>query len=410
MSALDTGPLRDRLYQAAKRLQRRWYLADYEDLRLREKWLRGDPTAPFEERVFPVRPDPASLRSVLVFKPDEIGDAVYALPAIAELRRHAPEARVSLVCRGLTKPFYERSGLLDAIAVFEPGSRLRPSPLLHQSLATLPDARFDVAIFLRTHQAGFRRFLSIPADAHVHPLDPRMRSTSPYQAPISRWGDVRTHQVLQHLQIVSLLTGRTYSFADVEFPSLHWADDDVRGPELVFGDDVPPSYLVVHPFAKEETRRYPPDYWPELLRILVDELDVPVVIVGGPEDPSLAERPGLLQTQGRLTLMQTAYLISSASGFVGNLSGPAHLSGALGSPTVTLMGGNSLPVEWAPLGDSLVVRADVPCSPCHRTHCPGYGLACLRALTPERIAPHVLGFLRERLTSRAPAAASPRRV
>jgi ADP-heptose:LPS heptosyltransferase len=280
--------------------------------------------------------------------------------------------------------------------------------LLQASLAALPDARFDAAIFLRTHQAGFRRFLSIPADAHVHPLDPRMRSTSPYQAPISRWGDVRAHQVLQHFQIVSLLTGRTYSFADVEYPQLRWTDEDARAPALVFGEDVPPAYLVVHPFAKEETRRYPPEYWPALLRVLVDELDVPVVVVGGPEDPPLPQARGLLQTQGRLTLMQTAFLISTASAFVGNLSGPAHLSGALGCPTVTLMGGNSLPVEWAPLGDSFVVRADVPCSPCHRTHCPGYGLACLRALTPERIAPDVLGFLRERLVSPAAAAASPR--
>jgi ADP-heptose:LPS heptosyltransferase len=125
---------------------------------------------------------------------------------------------------------------------------------------------------------------------------------------------------------------------------------------------------------------------------------MPILAVGGPDDPRLDDRPGLVQMQGRLSLTQTAFLISRAAGFVGNLSGPAHLSAALGTRTVTLMSGNSLPVEWAPLGDSLVVRADVPCSPCHRDTCPGYGLACLRAMTPERVLPEVVRFLDRRQT------------
>jgi ADP-heptose:LPS heptosyltransferase len=103
-----------------------------------------------------------------------------------------------------------------------------------------------------------------------------------------------------------------------------------------------------------------------------------------------------------LSIGQTGYLLSRAAGFVGNLSGPAHLSAALGTPTVTLMGGNSLPVEWAPVGDSLVLRVDVPCSPCHRRTCAGYGLACLYRLTPERVAPEIASFLRTRLPEAHP--------
>ena len=83
-------------------------------------------------------------------------------------------------------------------------------------------------------------------------------------------------------------------------------------------------------------------------------------------------------------------------------------SAALGTPTVTLMSGNSLPVEWAPLGDSLVLRAEVPCSPCHRSVCP-YELECLRALTPTRVARPAIDFLRARMpaTEREAAPAEP---
>jgi heptosyltransferase-2 len=391
--------LSDRVYHGLKRAQRRLLASDYAELRLRERWLRPPPDAPFDEYVVPVVPDQSAIQSVVVFKPDEIGDAVYAFPALAELRRQLPQARFFLLCRELTRPLYERSALFDEIATFEPGSKLRPNAsTLRRALGRLSVREFDLSVYLRTNPTTFRRFMRIPARARLHPIDPRMRSTSPYQAPVSLWTNERRHQALQLLEIVSLLTRRSYSFADVQYPVFHWTDEDKLATERVFGTDDPPPYLVVHPFAKEETRRYPPEFWPPLLQSIKDEVGVGLVSVGGPEDGSLPELPGLVQMQGQLTIGVTGYLLSRAAGFVGNLSGPAHLSAALGTPTVTIMSGNSLPVEWAPLGDSLILRADVPCSPCHRRVCPGYGLACLRELTPERISEPAVTFLRARVS------------
>jgi ADP-heptose:LPS heptosyltransferase len=396
--------VRDRVHQALKRAQRRYLAADYEDLRLRERWLRGEPGAPFEARTFAVAPDLGAVETLLVFKPDEIGDAVYALPALAELRRHAPQARLFLVCRPLTAPLYERSGLVDELATFEPGSRVFGSRRrLAASLAGLSAREFDLAVFLRTYPATFRDFRRLPARALLHPLDPRLRSSSVYRAPVSVWGDTRRHMALQLLEIVGLATGRGYSFEDVSFPPLAWTDGDRRAVETVFGTDDPPPFGVVHPFAKEETRRYPAEYWPPLLDELDRGLDLTWVAVGGREDGRLPERPNLVQAQGLLSLTETAYLLSRARAFVGNISGPAHLAAALGVPTVTLMSGYSLPVEWAPLGDSLVLRADVPCAPCHQATCPVYGLACLTELRPERVAPEILAFLGDRIAGRAAA-------
>jgi ADP-heptose:LPS heptosyltransferase len=396
--------VRDRVHQALKRAQRRYLSADYEDLRLRERWLRGEPGAPYEERTFPVAPDLDSVETLLVFKPDEIGDAVYALPALAELRRHAPRTRIFLVCRSLTAPLYERSGLVDELTTFEPGSRLVGARRrLGAALSSLSAQEFDLAVFLRTYPATFRDFRRLPARALLHPLDPRLRSSSVYRAPVSVWGDTRRHMALQLLEIVALATGKGYSFEDVTFPELAWTEGDRRAVETVFGTDDPPPFGVLHPFAKEETRRYPAEYWPPLLAELDGGLDLTWVVVGGQEDGRLPDRPNLVQAQGRLGLAETAYLLSRARAFVGNISGPAHLAAALGVPTVALMSGYSLPVEWAPLGDTLVLRADVPCAPCHQATCPVYGLACLTELRPERVAPEILAFLGEHV-GRSPAA------
>lgn len=394
----------DALYQALKRLQRRYLLADYEDLRLLRGWARAEPSAAFEERVFPVQPQPGDVRSVLVFKVDEIGDAVQALPAIAELRRCLPAARLFCLCRPLTKPLFERTGLFDEISAYEPGSRLVPARRrVAAALKRFSQQEFDLSVFLKTYPATFHEYLSVPARLRLHPLDPRLRSRSVHRARVSLWGDERRHQALQLLEIVSHVSGRSYSHADVAYPELRWTPEDEAAVEAVFGKGEPPPFVVVHPFAKHETRRYPPEYWPSLLAALACELrGVTWVSIGSGEDGPLPPVENLVQAQGRLTLMQTAFLLTAARGFVGNISGPAHLSAALGTPTVTLMSGYQLAAEWAPLGDSLVIRADVPCAPCARSTCPLYGLACLRELTPERIAPEIAAFLKERVEARRP--------
>ena len=389
------------VFQALKRTERRYRAADYADLRLRQRWLRGDPSAPFSERVLPVSPEPDAIDSVLIFKPDEIGDAVHALPAVAQLREHLPEARFFLLCRPLTAPLYDRSGLFDEIATYEPGPRLLPAPhRVRSALRSLSIQDFDLSVFLRTSPGKFREFLAVPSRARVHPLDPRMRSSSVYRPTVSLWTDERRHQALQNLEIASAITGRSPSFDDVTFPTLRWEEQDRMALARAFGTDDPGPFVVIHPFADEETRRYPAEYWPSLLRLLAAELEVTWVAIGARDDGRLPEIPGLVQTQGSLDLMQSAYLLSRASGFIGNVSGPAHLAAALEVPTVALMSGYCLPVDQAPLGDSLVIRADVPCAPCHQATCPVYGLACLTELRPDRIAPEVAAFLAPGLASR----------
>jgi ADP-heptose:LPS heptosyltransferase len=388
--------------RVAKRLQSRFYAADYAEAALTWRWTNEETDGPYETSVYRVAPLPEAVSSVLVYKPDEIGDAVYALPAVAELRRVFPRARVSLICQPLTKPLYERSGLFDEIVAVQPSSRLgRPNLDLTQALAGLSDASFDVAVYLRTYVASFRQFTQVPARIKLHPVDPRMRSDSVHRAHVSLWDQPRRHQALQLLEIVSRVSGRTYSFDDVSFPEFQWTTEDRRALELVFGDSEPGPFVVVHPFAKHETRQYPLDDWRELIGRVRGRSAARWVVVGGPGDPVIEGLPDVLQTQGKLSLAQTGYLTSQAAAFVGVLSGPVHWAAAMGTPTLTIMSGHSLPVEWAPLGRSRILRADVPCAPCHQPTCPIYGLACLTELSPPRIEGELAQFLTDALGSPA---------
>lgn len=374
-----------------KRAEAKWHQKDYLRLETSRTRLRAVGIAPWEG--IPV-PDMQQVKNLLIYKPDEIGDAVLSLPAISALRRAFAKAHFSLLCQKTTHGFFQRTDLFDEIVWVKKSKVSRFASIdLERALAEFSVREFDAAIFLRTYPAYFSQFLKIPAKNFIHPLDPRMASHSAYRYPVSTWGNDRKHQVIQNLELVSPLVGRDLTNEKVVFPSLRWRQDDLRATTVAFGSEPPNRYIVVHPYARHETRQYPVSYFRELCSRLHSV--VPVVIVGLAGDKRL-ELDGITQLQGRLTLTQLAYLIARSAGFTGVESGPAHIAGMLGVPTVTLFGGHSHLVEWAPVGDGLNLGHSTPCAPCYRRFCPGLGVACLTRLEPEEIFSSIERFFMNR--------------
>jgi len=385
----------DHILEVMKRWEAKYYHADYAKLRSEHLALQGDQK---RVRALPVL-GRDELRTVLIFKPDEIGDCLYSLPALKLLRAALPQARFFLVCQKKTAPIFERTGLVDEIATINVKTTFRKFNRFSvpETLRKFTAAEFDVGIFLRSYPGYFRQFLKFPCRIQIHPRDPRMKSKSVVQPFVSLWTEPRQHQAVQMTEIVEPLTATKVSRDQIQFPTFQFSDSDRAGAKQLF-ERKPESFIVVHPFADFETRQYV--YWNEVLRWMKDRFRVPIVVVGGPRDPLLPLPNDILQTQGKFNLGQTAFLISQSDVFLGNLSGPVHLAGALGVPNVTMMSGHSAPVEWAPFGDSLVLRADVGCAPCHLRSCTTYQLACVRSLNPLKIMPHLEAFLSSRLGKR----------
>jgi heptosyltransferase-2 len=205
-------------------------------------------------------------------------------------------------------------------------------------------------------------------------------------------------------------TDRLLALADERLavypPQLRPTAEDERAAAAVIQGD----FIALAPGSIWGSKRWP--YYSELARRLTDHL--PVVVVGGQDDIGLGEeieraatggngRQRVVNACGKLTLRQSAALISRATLLVTNDSAPLHLATAMGTPIVALFGPTVTEFGFGPLRagdvalgvDALQCR---PCSPHGPLNCPLGHHRCMRDLTVEAVIAAIeeLGALRRR--------------
>jgi heptosyltransferase-2 len=151
------------------------------------------------------------------------------------------------------------------------------------------------------------------------------------------------------------------------------------------------SAVVLCPGAEYgPAKRWPPGHFAALARKLALAGHA-VWLLGAAKDQALAEDirrhvPGDCRNFcGQTRLDQAIDLLAQASLVICNDSGLMHVAAALAKPTLAIFGSSS-PDFTPPLsGQAVVVRRQLPCSPCFKRVCPLGHNDCLESITPEDV-------------------------
>jgi ADP-heptose:LPS heptosyltransferase len=104
-------------------------------------------------------------------------------------------------------------------------------------------------------------------------------------------------------------------------------------------------YAVIHPFASAPDKTWPAERFVSVAAHLRESCGLEPVFLAGPsDDPSPFSG---FQVWRNAPLEKVKSLMSGASLFVGNDSGPAHVAAAFGVPVVVLFGASDS-IVWAP--------------------------------------------------------------
>ena len=150
-------------------------------------------------------------------------------------------------------------------------------------------------------------------------------------------------------------------------PSGHCQKDDVDWP---FKADKPVAILsdTTINIPAWQRKRWP--YFSSLARELLEK-GYQVGLIGGESEArefqSSKWPEGIINLSGKYTIPQAAHIISKADLFVGNDSGPAHISGVVGTRTIVIFGATR-EGKNKPLGKRVdIICSDIKCRPCQYT-------------------------------------------
>jgi heptosyltransferase-2 len=173
-------------------------------------------------------------------------------------------------------------------------------------------------------------------------------------------------------------------------------------PEQIIAKIVPPiqdreKYVVIAPGAKHYTKRWPPEYYAEFIKLYLSRYNHRLVLVGGRGDLEtekqildLLDEGMVLSCIAKLSISQTAVLIKGAALFVGNDSGLTHVAAAFGIPSITIFGSTVEAFGFFPDNPrGVVVEVENlscrPCTPIGRKSCPKKHLKCLKKIEAKTV-------------------------
>ncbi|MCU1634360.1 MAG: glycosyl transferase [Micrococcaceae bacterium] len=287
----------------------------------------GPVLAPFED-----------VRRIAVLRGGGLGDLMFAMPAIAALKRCYPDADITLLgMPGHAALLEGRPGAVSRIVELPYFPGVRPGrdedPVAVEQFFAGLRGSFDLAVQLHGGGRNSNPFLLRLGARHTigtrTPDAVGLERTIPYV--------YYQHEVFRALEVVGLAGAVP---VDLE-PRLDVRPEEVeRAAQLTGGGPV----VALHPGATDPRRRWPSSSFAEVaLRAAADGCEV--VVVGDETDAPTAEEIVRLALEadptanvrslaGRLTLGELAGILDRSAVMVGNDSGPRHLAQAVGTPTI----------------------------------------------------------------------------
>ena len=293
-----------------------------------------------------------SLPRILVVRFGAMGDIIQTLPAVADLRRGVPHAKIAWAVDSRWRELLAGNQDIDEVIGVGLRSwlsrRSRPGESAAEALRRLRRNDFDLALDMQ----GLIKSAAVAAASNattVAGLDHRLLR-EPHAALLydRRLKTARAHVIDRYRELAAMATGRPPSpEARFQLPS----------GELRSG--LPERYVLTSAQAGWGAKQWPQERYSELAARLWSEHRIPLVVDCVPGDEAHASAIRDAAPEGAVhshpsTLSQLIGATRRAAAVVGVDSGPLHLAAALARPGVAIFGPTD-PARNGPYGSSMAV-------------------------------------------------------
>jgi ADP-heptose:LPS heptosyltransferase len=316
---------------------------------------------------------------ILVIRLRSIGDIVLLTPALHLLKTWRPDLVVSVLVEARFRELLK--GNPDVDQILTPGEG--PIQIASRLSAALALRRKELAVCVNLHGGPTSRFLTRLCGAGTKVGFEHFRSPRHYQILVP---DARlilnqpTIHTAEHQACAFFYLGlprqeipraRVFVSAEDKAWWKQWRSS--------LGLEIGQEYVMLHPTALYETKRWAAEKFAQLALVFEQEMDLKPVFSCGPGEGAILDAiqsasSSALRRLENCRLGQLAAALAEARLFVGNDSGPAHIAAALSRPLVVVFGSSSSAI-WGPWPRETsdpsmkVVQNSYECNPCPGDRC-----------------------------------------
>ena len=337
---------------------------------------------------------------LLIVKISSLGDVIHGFAIANELKLQRPDITVDWLVGDIYAELVKHQPAVGKVWAFKRGqwggNWRKPSTWSEMAnlMSSIRSERYDVCLDLQ----GLLRSGLITL----------------FSGAPKRVGYYKAREGSRLCYNVRLESGKSEHAVDILLQSLAFFDVRIPG-SPTFGFDIPREtdaavkrllddfgilgrYIVFHPGARWETKRWSDEKWSELADSVSKNAGPPVIFTGSSGESGMIKkiingRKNLFNAAGRLTLLELSALLKEAELIVTVDSGPMHLAAAFSTPIVALFGPTSTAKTGPRSGGTVeLVTARCDCAPCFKREC-GVKPNCMDAIAAAEVETKVLALL-----------------
>lgn len=329
------------------------------------------------------------MQRYLVINPFGIGDALFTMPLIGDLKDRHPDCFVGYWCNERVGELLKNDPKIDKIFALSRGdikriykdSKLAGFIALFRLIYAIRKEKFDVAFDLSLDSryglwsifAGIKKRVGPDYKGRGRFLTDKIKIS----------GYSGRHVVEHNLDLLKLVD--TYYRTDLTEPYDVEVSEESRerARKMLAGYGIGPydAVIAVAPGGGASWgenaiyKQWPQNKFAEVADKLLKDLKVKVVFLGSSDEKRVTDSvvnkmkcPGAIDLTGKLNMSELAGVMSQINLLICNDGGLLHMAVALGPKTVSIFG----PVDEKvygpyPICDKhIVVKRDMPCRPCYR--------------------------------------------
>lgn len=303
------------------------------------------------------------MKKVLIIQTSFIGDVILATSFVETIHRQFPEAEIDFVLRKGNEDVFDGHPFLNRLFVWDKTkSKYRN---LFKLIFELRKHDYEYVFNLQRHYASALITNLIKGQFKIGFCTTILSFLYSQRVNYKIDSIENKHEIARNFELLKSL--KSFNFQFPEKPKIY--PQSQHFPNINYNE----SYFVIAPASVWFTKQLPPNKWIELCNQL--PLEAPVYFIGSKGDAALCHQiienslknERMVNYSGKLSLMESAALISKASMTFCNDSAPQHLASATNAP-VTAFFCSTLPeFGFGPLSEkSKVVEIiyDLDCRPC----------------------------------------------